>query len=61
MMAAVWKSEHKRPGERSDLTSAQRRAEVDPKEGVTRAEAVALFKVPRRRSRCDSASDRFPT
>jgi len=42
-IAALWKKENKKQGERTDLTSAGRPAEVDNKLGPTRAEATKFF------------------
>lgn len=44
-IASLWYQEHKRQGQRTDLTSAPRSAEVDDHPG--RAEATSLFKTSR--------------
>lgn len=44
-LAALWKEENKKQGERTDLTSAEYTAEVDCKLGPTRAEAMDIFNI----------------
>jgi len=48
-MATLWKEMNKKQGERTDLTSAPRGAEVDSHTGPARAEAVKIFKVGRKK------------
>jgi len=48
MIAALWKEENKKQGERTDLTSARCRAEVKDA-SPTRSEATKLFNVSRRK------------
>jgi hypothetical protein len=54
VISAKWKEENKKQGERTDLTSASRSAEVKDIEHPTRAEAMELFRVSR--SKIDKAS-----
>jgi N6-adenosine-specific RNA methylase IME4 len=49
IIASLWKEENKKQGERTDLTSARRGAEVKDIGHPTRAEATEFFKVSRRK------------
>ncbi|MCL0102910.1 MT-A70 family methyltransferase [Dehalococcoidia bacterium] len=46
-LAALWREENRRQGERSDLTSAGRSAEVKDTKPITRVQATEFFKVSR--------------